>query len=202
MQIIIANAMHLQYASAICDTIAESAKVRGTGIAIRTPEHIQEKIKQGHAVIALDKQNFVGFCYLDTWEDGKYVANSALVVHPDYRDRGIAREIKKKIFQLSKEKYPNAKAFSITTGLAVMKMNSELGYKPVTFSELTTDPAFWKGCETCQHIDILKSTKRELCLCTGMLYNPSQKQSKSLKLKTFERLKRIKEAAFLKPKLK
>ncbi|HLS10738.1 MAG TPA: GNAT family N-acetyltransferase [Flavobacteriaceae bacterium] len=202
MKIIIANAMHLHYAASICATIAESAKVRGTGIATRTPEHIQEKIKQGNAVIALDNQTFVGFCYIDTWEDEKYVANSALIVHPDYRGRGVARAIKKKIFQLAKVKYPNAKAFSITTGLAVMKMNSELGCKPVTFSELTTDPAFWKGCETCQNFDVLKRTNREMCLCTGMLYDPTQKKSKSRKMKTFERLKRIKEATFLKPKLK
>lgn len=52
MQIIIVNAMHLPYTSVICATIAESAKV--LGMATRTLEHIQEKIKQGNAVNALD----------------------------------------------------------------------------------------------------------------------------------------------------
>ena len=202
MKIIIANDMHISYASIICATIAESAKVRGTGIAKRTPEHIAEKIKQGNAVIALEGQIFVGFCYIDTWEEERFVANSALIFNPDYRGKGVAREIKKKVFQLSKEKYPNAKAFSITTGLAVMKMNSELGYKPVTFSEVTTDPFFWKGCETCQNFDVLKRTKQQMCLCTAMLHDPTDKKAKNRKMKTFERLKRIKEAIFLKPKHK
>lgn len=202
MKIIIANDMHISYASIICTTIAESAKVRGTGIAKRTPEHITEKIKQGNAIIALDDQIFVGFCYIDTWDDEKFVANSALIVNPDYRGMGVAREIKKKVFQLARERYPNAKIFSITTGLAVMKMNSELGYKPVTFSEVTKDPSFWKGCETCQNFDVLKRTKQEMCLCTGMLYDPTKKKAESRKMKTFERLKRIKEATFLKPKHK
>ena len=50
-----------------------------------------------------------------------------------------AKAIKEKIFKLSREKYPNAKIFGLTTGLAVMKINSELGYEPVTYSELTQD---------------------------------------------------------------
>lgn len=198
MKIILADDRHIKYASIICDTMAESAKVRGTGIATRTPEFIKEKMKEGNAVIALDGITFVGFCYIQSWDHEKYVANSGLIVNPDYRGLGVAREIKKRIFQLSKERYPNSKIFSITTGLAVMKMNSELGYKPVTFSELTTDPSFWKGCETCQNFDVLKRTKQQMCLCTGMLYDPAKKKVKNRKMKTFERLKRIKEATFLK----
>lgn len=202
MRIITANSMHFDYASIICDTMEASAKVRGTGIAKRTPEFIMEKMEEGNAIIALDGENFVGFSYIQTWEHGKYVANSGLIVHPDYRGRGIAKAIKIKVFQRSKEKYPNAKIFSITTGLAVMKMNSELGYKPVTFSELTTDKSFWKGCQSCPNYDVLKRTKYKMCLCTGMLYEPTQKKGAIRELATYSRLQQKKEDTIQKPIMK
>ena len=148
MKILIADASHIKYAQIICDTIAESAKVRGTGIAKRTPEYIIQRIQNGNAVIALEGDRFAGFCYIEVWGHKKYVANSGLIVHPDFRKQGLAKKIKKAIFDLSREKFPDAKIFGITTGLAVMKMNYELGYKPVTFSELTDDPEFWKEFHT------------------------------------------------------
>ncbi|MAU71744.1 MAG: GNAT family N-acetyltransferase [Pseudozobellia sp.] len=204
MKILIANESHFKYASIICDTIAESAKVRGTGIAKRTPEYIQKRLQNGNAVIALDGDKFAGFCYIEVWGHEKFVANSGLIVHPDYRNQGLAKQIKKRIFELSREKFPNAKIFGITTGLAVMKMNYELGYRPVTFSELTDDPEFWKGCQTCKNFDVLTRTERKMCLCTGMLYDPEEKTKKKAKkkpsTKTFERLKSIKESLFLKKK--
>lgn len=201
MEILVANETHLKYASIISDTITESAKVRGTGIAMRTPEYIRKRIMNGNAVIALDGENFVGFCYIETWEHERFVVNSGLIVHPTYRKQGLARKIKRAIFELSRDKYPSAKIFGITTGLAVMKVNYELGYKPVTFSELTDDPEFWKGCQTCKNFDILTRTQRKMCLCTGMLFNPvEQRELKSRKLnsKAFRRLKKIKEQLFLK----
>ncbi|PIF01036.1 MAG: GNAT family N-acetyltransferase [Maribacter sp.] len=176
MEIVIANESHFKYAEVICDTIAESAKVRGTGIAKRTPEYILQKLKKGNAVIALDEGRFVGFCYIEIWGHEKYVANSGLIVHPDYRNMGMAKKIKKAIFELSTKKFPTAKIFGITTGLAVMKINYGLGYQPVTFSELTDDPQFWKGCQTCKNFDILMRTEQKMCLCTGMLYDPTKKQ--------------------------
>jgi len=142
MKIVIANKSHSIYAEIICETIDEAAKVRGTGIAKRKPEYIITKLENGNAVIALDGENFAGFCYIEAWDHGKFVANSGLIVHPDYRNIGLAKQIKKVIFEHSRKKFPDAKVFSITTGLAVMKMNSDLGYKPVTFSELTTDKTF------------------------------------------------------------
>lgn len=202
MQIIIAKKSHVQYAQIICDTIAESAKIRGTGIAKRTVEYIIDKMEKGNAVIALDREKFVGFCYIETWDHGKFVANSGLIVHPDYRGLGVAKKIKLEIFKLSKSKFPESKIFSITTGLAVMKMNNDLGYKPVTFSELTTDPSFWKGCQTCKNYDVLQRTEQKMCLCTGMLYDGKKTEEKKRKLKSFERLKSIKQAIFLKPKNK
>ena len=206
MEIVIANESHFKYAQIIADTIADSAKVRGTGIAQRTPEYIQKRLQQGNAVIALDKDAFAGFCYIEVWGHDKFVANSGLIVHPDYRNKGLAKKIKGKIFELSRKKFPNAKIFGITTGLAVMKMNYELGYKPVTFSELTDDPEFWKGCQTCKNFDILNRTEQKMCLCTGMLYDPEAKpkeaEQKEVNSKAFKRLKSIKESLFLKKKTK
>ncbi len=176
MKIVIANESHAQYAEIICSTIEESAKVRGTGIARRTPEYILKKMANGNAIIALDGESFAGFCYIEVWSHEKFVANSGLIVHPDYRNQGLAKDIKKAIFEHSRKKYPNAKIFGITTGLAVMKINYELGYQPVTFSELTDDDTFWSGCQTCKNFDILTRTERKMCLCTGMLYDPAKKK--------------------------
>jgi len=206
MEIVIANESHIRYAQIISDTIAESANVRGTGIAQRTPEYIHKRLVNGNAVIALDGEAFAGFCYIEVWGHDKFVANSGLIVHPDYRKQGLAKKIKKSIFELSLKKFPEAKIFGITTGLAVMKMNYELGYRPVTFSELTEDPEFWKGCQTCKNFDVLTRTERKMCLCTGMLYDPEakakQEEKKSLNGKAFKRLKSIKESLFLKKKTK
>jgi GNAT superfamily N-acetyltransferase len=203
MEIKVADASHIKYAKLISDTITESAKVRGTGIAKRTPEYIIQRLQNGNAVIALDGERFAGFCYIEVWGHQKYVANSGLIVHPDYRNRGLAKQIKKAVFELSRKKFPEAKIFGITIGLAVMKINSELGYRPVTFSELTDDPLFWKGCQTCKNFDILTRTERKMCLCTGMLYDPKQTGAgpgAKPDRKSFERLKKIKESLLLKKK--
>ncbi len=204
MNLIVANESHFKYAQDICDTIADSAKVRGTGIAKRTPEYIQRKLSNGNAILALDGDKFAGFCYIEIWGHEKFVANSGLIVHPDYRGQGLAKKIKAKIFDLSRQKFPDAKIFGITTGLAVMKINNDLGYKPVTFSELTDDPEFWKGCQTCKNFDILTRTEQKMCLCTGMLYDGATKKktedSNEMNGKAFTRLKSIKESLFLKKK--
>lgn len=170
----VADERHLSYVDIILDTIAAAAKIRGTGIARRTPEYIAKKIQEGKAIIALAGEEFAGFCYIETWSDKKFVANSGLIVVEKFRAHGLAKRIKRKAFELSRQRYPEAKIFGLTTGLAVMKINSELGYKPVTFSELTDDEAFWKGCESCVNYDILQRTGRKMCLCTGMLYDPKK----------------------------
>lgn len=205
MKIVIANESHAKYAEIICSTMADSAKVRGTGIARRTPEYILKKMANGNAIIALEGERFAGFCYIEVWSHEKFVANSGLIVHPDFRNQGLAKDIKKAVFELSRKKYPNSKIFGITTGLAVMKINYDLGYQPVTFSELTDDETFWSGCQTCTNFDILTRTERKMCLCTGMLYDPakkkiSEKSEKKEKLneKAFKRLKNIKQTLFFK----
>jgi GNAT superfamily N-acetyltransferase len=185
MNILRAKAEHIMYAKQISLCIDESAKVRGTGIARRTPKYLATKIENGNAVIALDENQFAGFCYIEVWGHGKYVAHSGLIVAPEFRGRGLAKKIKKEVFNISLEQYPKAKIFGITTGQAVMKINYELGYKPVHFSELTDDPEFWKGCQTCKNFDILTRTERKLCLCTGMLHDPNEKKEITPKSSAF-----------------
>lgn len=205
MQIVIADKAHSIYAEAICETIALAAEVRGTGIAKRKPEYIITKMENGNAVIALDGDVFAGFCYIEAWGHGKFVANSGLIVHPDHRGKGLAKQIKKVVFEHSRKKFPDAKVFSITTGLAVMKLNSDLGYKPVTFSELTDDQTFWNGCQTCKNYDVLQRTNQSMCLCTGMLYDPAVQEKNKAGKKKFDknvwtRLKNINQARLSKKK--
>lgn len=168
----VASEQHLPYVEEILKTIADATKVRGTGIAKRKPSYIEAKIKEGKAVIAMNGDDFAGFCYVESWGHDEFVANSGLIVKEKYRGLGLAKKIKKKAFELSRERFPNAKLFGLTTGLAVMKINTELGYVPVTFSELTSDPTFWKGCESCVNYDVLQRNNNMRCLCTGMLYDP------------------------------
>jgi len=175
-EIVVASEKHLIFAEEICGQIEESAKARGTGIAKRSPEYIQQKMREGKAVIAIaDGNKFAGFCYIESWADTKFVANSGLIVVTEYRKHGLAHKIKERAFKLSREKFPNAKLFGLTTSLAVMKINSDLGYRPVTFSELTEDEKFWDGCKSCVNYDILTRTNKKHCLCTGMLYDPNDK---------------------------
>lgn len=157
-----------------------SAKARGTGIAKRSPEYVQLKMDEGKAVIAhTTAGEWVGFCYIEAWGHDKFVANSGLIVSPAFRGHGVAKAIKEKIFELSRKKYPDAKIFGLTTGLAVMKINSDLGYEPVTYAELTDDEEFWKGCRSCVNFDVLTSKDRKNCLCTAMLYDPVEKENEA-----------------------
>ncbi len=176
----IANETHIKYAEQISRLYHQSAKSRGIGIADRPPEYIAGKMRENKGVIALHHDGeLAGFCYIETWSHGKYVANSGLIVVPEYRRHGLARRIKDKVFRYSRKRYPDAKVFGITTSRAVMKINSELGYRPVTFDELTRDDDFWDGCASCPNFDILNSNHRLNCLCTGMLYDPEEDHTKN-----------------------
>ncbi len=200
----VATLIDTHYAARITDEMESSAKARGTGIAKRSPEYIAAKMLEGKAVIAVTHTGqWVGFCYIEEWSHGKFVANSGLVVSPEFRKTGIAKQIKRRIFDLSREKYPEAKIFGLTTGLAVMKINSGLGYEPVTYSELTDDEEFWAGCKSCVNYDILMSKERKNCMCTAMLYDPKDHytpeettQEFENKSKVYERLMRIKQLVF------
>lgn len=191
--IIVAGIQHVGFAETICNEMEQSAKARGTGIAKRSPEYISNKMLEGKAVIALHKDGtWAGFCYIETWSHGDFVANSGLIVNPIYRKCGLAKAIKTKVFELSRKKYPDAKIFGLTTGLAVMKINSDLGYEPVTYSELTQDEKFWDGCRSCVNYDILVSKGRQNCMCTAMLYDPAEK-----KIEEEERFKQLSKKATL-----
>ena len=172
MEIQISSCEHLMYVSEIQQEMYDSAQRRGTGIAKRSVEYLSKKISEGNAVVATENGEWLGFCYIETWSHGQFVANSGLIVSPKFRERGAATLIKDKVFQLSKNKYPTAKIFGLTTGLAVMKINSDLGYKPVIYSELTQDEEFWNGCKSCVNYEILMKKERKNCLCTAMLFVP------------------------------
>lgn len=202
----VANSGDVHYANTITDEMEASAKARGTGIAKRSPDYVAQKMEEGKAVIAVTEDGtWVGFCYIEAWGHEQFVANSGLIVSPAFRKSGVAKQIKKRIFDLSREKYPHAKIFGLTTGLAVMKINSELGYEPVTYSELTDDEEFWKGCKACVNYDILMSKGRKNCLCTAMLYDPAdhyepEETAEDFKInsKLYERFMKVKQSRLLK----
>ncbi len=184
VSIYVADASHITYAEEICALVFQSAQERGTGIAKRKPEEVAHKMLDGKGVIAIcedypneEGKKLAGFSYIQGWSNNDFVSNSGLIVAPEFRRMGLAKRIKDKIFQRSRELYPNAKIFGITTGLAVMKMNSALGYKPVPFSEITQDPTFWAGCERCKNFDILLRNDYQRCLCTALLFDPATADS-------------------------
>ena len=178
IEVVVAGEDHVRYVDEILDTITRAAKVRGTGIAKRSPEYVKQKMLEHKAVVALYHGRFAGFSYIESWSNKQFVANSGLIVADEFRGIGLAMRIKRRIFSLSREMFPSAKIFSLTTGAAVMKMNNELGYRPVTFSQLTDDEAFWKGCESCVNYPILQSKQRRNCLCTAMLFDPAHDEVK------------------------
>lgn len=193
IKVVVADASHEKYVDTILSTISEAAKVRGTGIARRTPEYLITKMREAKAVIALDGERFAGFSYIETWENQQYVTTSGLIVHPDFRGHHVAKRIKDLTFTLARTRWPHAKIFSLTSGAAVMSMNTALGYQPVTFADLTDDEAFWKGCEGCVNVDVLHRTGRKYCICTAMLYDPTEHLPAKLSDEVISRIKHLQE---------
>ena len=191
IQVIVADASHEKYVDTILKTISDAAKVRGTGIAKRTHEYLATKMREAKAVIALDGDKFAGFSYIETWGNKQYVTTSGLIVHPDYRGLGLSKRIKNLTFTLARVRWPQAKIFSLTSGSAVMKMNTQLGYHPVTFNDLTDDESFWRGCEGCINVDVLHRTNRRYCICTAMLYDPEEHLPAKLSKEVLERIRKI-----------
>ena len=188
----VAGPDHIRFAENISALIRQAADEKDIGLALRTPEYITKKIKEGKAIIATtDADTVAGFCYLETWDHGRYVANSGLIVAPKFRGHGLARRIKIAAFNLSRQKFPDSKLFGLTTSPAVLKINSLIGYRPVGFAELTHDEEFWNGCKTCPNYDILVRTQRKFCLCTGMLYDPEEKKKMKKSGKKNEKSHRI-----------
>lgn len=179
IKIVVADPSHEKYVDTILETINASAKKRGSGIATRTHEYLLTKMRERKAIIALagKEEEFAGFCYIESWGNKEYVANSGLIVVEKFRNHHLATRIKEAAFTLSRLRWPNAKLFGLTSQAAVMKINTRLGYVPVTFAQLTDDDAFWAGCGTpedphCINCDVLARTGRRYCICTAMLYDP------------------------------
>ncbi|WP_225976288.1 GNAT family N-acetyltransferase [Mucilaginibacter ginsenosidivorax] len=161
------------FADQIIREMESSAIARGSGISKRSAASVIEKIDAGKAIVAITQNGeWAGFSYIETWDDEKFVSNSGLIVSPKHRNNGIASQIKTQIFELSRSKYPAAKIFSITSGLAIMKMNTKLGFVPVTYTEVTRETRFWDSCKSCVNYDVLQSKNRCNCLCTAMLFDP------------------------------
>ena len=161
------------FADQIIHEMESSAIARGSGISKRSAASIIEKIDSGKAIVAVtEKGEWAGFSYIETWDNETFVSNSGLIVSPKYRNQGVASQIKTQIFELSRSKYPLAKVFSITSGLAIMKMNTKLGFAPVTYSEIAHESLFWEGCKSCINYDVLENKHRCNCLCTAMLFDP------------------------------
>ena len=176
IDVLVADESHEQYVDTVLDTIEAAAKVRGTGIAKRTHDYVAQKMREGKVVIALAGDEFAGFSYIESWGNKQYVATSGLIVADKFRNLGLARRIKHAAFQLARLRWPKAKLFSLTSGSAVMKLNTELGYFPVTFADLTDDESFWRGCNGCINHDVLIRTQRRYCICTAMLFNPEDER--------------------------
>lgn len=161
------------YAAQISEEMDASARARGTGIGRRSCDSICQKIAEGNAIIALTKEGqWVGYIYLEVYANGNFVSHCGLIVAPGWRRLGVATQMKDNIFWLTRAKYPLAKIFGITTTLATMRINSKLGLQPVTFSEITQDPSFWKKCEQCVNYQNLKNTCFKNCYCTAMMFEP------------------------------
>ncbi len=191
IKVMVAGPQHEGYVDTILETMAAAAKVRGTGIAKRTHEYVATKMIEGKAVIALCGDRFAGFSYIETWGNKQYVTTSGLIVSPDFRHRGVAKNIKDLTFTLARTRWPKAKIFSLTSGSAVMKMNTHLGYLPVVFADLTDDEAFWRGCEDCINVDVLHRTGRKYCICTAMMYDPTEHLPATLSKDVLERIKEL-----------
>lgn len=171
----LAGAGDVHHINTIINEIESSAKIRGTGICKRSPQQLEQRIEEGNAVIAVtDNNEWVGFCYIKAWDDDRFVSTCALIVSPQYRKSNVATQIKEKAFDLARTKYPAAKLFGLTTSLAVMKINSGLGFKPVTYSEITKNETFWSACQSCPNYNILASKSRKACLCTAMLFDAAE----------------------------
>ena len=182
----VADASDEKYVNIILDTIRDAARRRGTGIAERTYDYVATKMKESKAIMALCGDKFAGFSYIETWGNKHYVTTSGLIVHPDFLGQGIAKRIKDYTFTLARVRWPKAKIFSLTSGDAVMKMNTRLGYVPVSYNQLTDDDAFWRGCEGCCNHDILVAKERKFCICTGMLYDPEMHTGEPTPIEVFQ----------------
>ena len=165
------------YSPKIHEIYKQEAARGDIGLAVRSVSYLNEVISEGKGIFAFYGDQLAGFCYIEAWEHERYLANSGLIVLSEFRGMGIAKKIKQEAFRLSRDLFPKAKLFGLTTNSAVMRINAELGYVPVTYSKLTKDPMFWKGCQSCPNYDILMRMGRKNCLCTAMIFDPDKQKN-------------------------
>lgn len=174
IEVMVADESHKQYIPDILAAIYEASQVKGVSIVMRDPYYLAQKMREGKAVIALCEGAFVGFCYLECWQDEQFVANSGLIVRPEFRGQGVATRIKQQIFDQCRKLFPDACIFGITKSEAVIRMNTQLGFERVGYDQLTNDPKFWKGCDTCLNYPVLLANEGRSCHCVGLLYRPKK----------------------------
>lgn len=167
----LAHAQDHGFVQNIITEIEKASKIKGTGICKRDPALIIQKITEGNAVIAVTRSGtWVGFCYIQAHDDGRFVSSCALVVSPCFRKLRVATRIKKHVLALAKNKYPAAKIFGLTTSPAVMQINKELQYEEVSYDAITQSDSFWQSCRSCENYHTLLTNEGKKCLCKAMMY--------------------------------
>lgn len=169
-------------APSIVEEINYWARFRTTGVVGRTAAYIEDKIKEGKAFIAFSPTGeWVGFCYLEVWEHRRYVANSGLIIKPEYRKSGLAKKLKEVSFRFTRKTYPQAKIFSLTSKPSVMQINLALGYKSVSPQYLFEDSDFVNGCRDVVDYPDMTAKHKNDGNCFLMLFDPlAETQNKML----------------------
>jgi hypothetical protein len=157
------------HAQSIADEIRREVEDGAVGMALRTPELIRAKMASGDAIIALRGGHWVGFCYLSLWEGGRFVSTSGLIVPRLFRGLGTARLLKHASLELAHRRYPEAHLFGLTMSPAVARLNLEIGLREVPYAEITRDPGFWQGCETCPFHAELVANLGVTCRCRAFV---------------------------------
>ena len=153
-------------AQRLIDLVVEQAD-----IARRSTKMLRAKIVAGQAAVAFCGDELIGFGYFSAWQQGQFVSHSGLVVRSDFQGHGLGRRLKQCLFGASRALYPEACIISLTTSPAVEAMNLSLGFQRVPLDQLTSDPEFWKGCETCRNYAAVQRQGKRCC-CFGMLLRP------------------------------
>jgi len=167
----VAGAEDAGFAEAASVLIADAALE--FDVAKRSPRLLREKIVGGQAVLALEDDELVGFAFWSTWQNGRFVSHSGLVVRPDRRGRALGRRLKWELTAASRRRHPDAALMSLTSSRAVRAMNRALGFVQVPLDHLTLDPAFWRGCEACRnHAEL--GAHPDHCRCVGMILRPDR----------------------------
>lgn len=170
----LATEEHYKYADQIAYAISESAAERGIDAPARTACYILDKMKKGLAVIATDLRNseWMGFSYIEVWSHRRYIANSGLFVPVKFRGIGVSKEIKNKVFELSRTRFPYARMFSLSASPAVIQSNIDLGFKEIPHHEILEDPWFVTGCQSwVDYVDLMSRTD-DVLQHLAMIYDP------------------------------